>query len=258
VSHKATDWAIQQRGLPPAAKLVLWHLCDRYHPDNGCFPSQVTLADDCELSRSSLNDQLDKLESAGLIRRERQHGEGNRRRSTRYRFAFETGFEVKPSAEPCPNSGHGAMSENDEKPCPNCTESHVRISDSNLVSEPVIEPERERARDDLFKQALKRWPVVDSPKAAQEAWNSLSIDDRIEAANEIERFVGVNRSAGRKLICSFARYLSEQMWKGLPERPKLATALPSGTMSIPPTAPKSKFLLAFERQKAIEAGSATP
>ncbi len=39
MSHRATNWAIQQRGLPPAAKLVLWHLCDRHNPDFGCFPS---------------------------------------------------------------------------------------------------------------------------------------------------------------------------------------------------------------------------
>ena len=29
MSHKATVWAIQQRGLKPATKIVLWFLCDR-------------------------------------------------------------------------------------------------------------------------------------------------------------------------------------------------------------------------------------
>jgi hypothetical protein len=33
MSHRATNWAIQQRGLAPATKLVLWHLCDRHNPD---------------------------------------------------------------------------------------------------------------------------------------------------------------------------------------------------------------------------------
>jgi hypothetical protein len=130
-----------------------------------------------------------------------------------------------------------------------------RMDATRLVKRNISK--RESARDDLFEQALKRWPVVDSPKAAREAWSILSPDDRLEAASEIERFVGVNRSAGRKLICSFARYLSEQMWKGLPERPK-RTSLPSGTMSTAPAPPKSKFLMEFERQKAGEAGSATP
>ena len=48
MSHKATLWAIEQRGLKPTTKIVLWHLCDRFNPDFGCFPSQARLAEDCE------------------------------------------------------------------------------------------------------------------------------------------------------------------------------------------------------------------
>jgi hypothetical protein len=46
MSHEATNWAIKQRGLKPTAKIVLWHLCDRFNPDYGCFPSQARLAHD--------------------------------------------------------------------------------------------------------------------------------------------------------------------------------------------------------------------
>ena len=45
MSHAATNWAIQQRGLKPTTKIVLWHLCDRFNPDFGCFPSQEQLAE---------------------------------------------------------------------------------------------------------------------------------------------------------------------------------------------------------------------
>ena len=110
MSHEATTWAIRQRGLPPAAKLVLWHLCDRYHPDHGCFPSQGTLADDCELSRSTLNTHLALLEERGLIHREaRLDPRTKRQASTRYRFPFEEDFPSAAEAEkPCPKSGHGS------------------------------------------------------------------------------------------------------------------------------------------------------
>ena len=64
MSHFATNWAILQRGLKPATKIVLWHLCDRHNPDFGCFPTQARLATDCEISRSALNDHLRKLELA--------------------------------------------------------------------------------------------------------------------------------------------------------------------------------------------------
>ncbi len=69
MSHDATNWAIQRRGLKPTTKIVLWHLCDRFNPDFGCFPSQDRLAHDCEISRSTLNEHLDRLEELRLLRR---------------------------------------------------------------------------------------------------------------------------------------------------------------------------------------------
>jgi hypothetical protein len=136
MSHKATNWAIQQRGLMPATKLVLWHLCDRHNPDFGCFPSQDQLAADVEISRSSLNTHLEKLEAAGLIRRHRRHSEGtHRRKSTRYILGFEDDF----GSEPCPDSGHGKQ----QKPCPDFGKSHVQNLDGNLVREPVTTTARE-------------------------------------------------------------------------------------------------------------------
>ena len=84
MSHAATNWAIQQRGLKPTTKIVLWHLCDRFNPDFGCFPSQEQLADDCEISRSTLNEHLALLETAGLIRRVQRLNPSNKRQNTMY------------------------------------------------------------------------------------------------------------------------------------------------------------------------------
>ena len=94
MSHRATNWAVEQRGIRPIAKVILWHLADRHNPDNGCFPDQATLARDCEVSRASVNRHLTELEEAGLIRREqRTDGTTGRQLPTRYRLAFEEGFE---------------------------------------------------------------------------------------------------------------------------------------------------------------------
>lgn len=145
MSHKATNWAIEQRGLKPAAKIVLWHLADRHHPDNGCFPSQETLADDCEMSRSTLNLHLADLEKRGLIKRiQRSDRTTKRQKSTYYLLGFEL---AKPSRrktgkpqKPCPKTGHGAVSEKGEKPCPKIGKSRVLKSDTNPVREPVNNP----------------------------------------------------------------------------------------------------------------------
>ncbi len=145
MSHDATNWAIsvvRGRQLKPAAKLVLWHLADRYHPDHGCFPAQDTLANDCEMSRSSLNNQLIILEKEGLIRRvRRQSRSTNRQMSTRYILGCEEEF----AQEPCPKSGHGISNDNSEsrvqnldtEPCPKNAESRVQNLDTNPVREPV-------------------------------------------------------------------------------------------------------------------------
>lgn len=107
------------------------------------------MAADAEISRASLNTLLDKLEGAGLIRRERRHSEGaHRRQSTRYFLAFEPEFSAQPDLplgaekgpDPCPESRHG----NGQKPCPDFAKSHVQNLDTNLVNkEPVITTERD-------------------------------------------------------------------------------------------------------------------
>lgn len=187
MSHYATNWAILQRGLKPATKIVLWHLCDRHNPDFGCFPTQARLAADCEISRSALNDHLRKLELAGLIRRCASVDPVTKRQQpTRYILGFEDGFD-DPNSDPSPNSGHGdlpgfsgddsdgecgSMSANAVNPCPEtahgavsgfrakpCPENgdlRVRNPDTNPVREPLREPVKEeegaQARDDRFEE----------------------------------------------------------------------------------------------------------
>ena len=186
MSHDATNWAIQRRGLKPTTKIVLWHLCDRYNPDYGCFPSQDRLAHDCEISRSTLNAHLDQLEAEHLLRRvPRLDPITKRQMPTRYILGFEEGFaphdpelcpkighgdldfgygaetlwenrgaEANP-AVPCPEIAHGrareAVSGFCPEPCPEYAQSRVRNPDTNLVREPLSKPVKEeedaQARD---------------------------------------------------------------------------------------------------------------
>lgn len=178
MSHKATLWAIEQRGLKPTTKIILWHLCDRFNPDYGCFPSQQRLAQDCEISRSTLNEHLDRLEASGLLRRVPRIDPATKRQmATRYILGFEEGFAsggavpasvasnsetstdggsthatAGPSradvfAEPCPETTHGnharAVSGFCPDPCPENAPSRVRNPDTNLVREPIREPVKE-------------------------------------------------------------------------------------------------------------------
>ncbi len=189
MSHYATNWAIQRRGLKPTTKIVLWHLCDRFNPDYGCFPSQDRLAHDCEISRSTLNEHLAQLEVGGLLRRvPRLDPVTKRQMPTRYILRFEEGFtphdpkpcpenghgdlalgygaETAPEydstnadlAEPCPEIAHGIAPEPVSgfcpAPCPENAQSRVRNPDTNLVREPLSKPVKEeedaQARDSEF------------------------------------------------------------------------------------------------------------
>lgn len=137
MSERATDWAILQRGLLPAAKLVLWHLCDRHTLGSGCFPSQDQLTTDTEISRASLNTQLRRLEDAGLIRRQIRPGHGSKRwKATRYMLGFEDDFLLKPSPDFAQNPAKPSpdLQQKHPKPCPDSEQSHLQILDTNLVS----------------------------------------------------------------------------------------------------------------------------
>ena len=159
MSHKATVWAIQQRGLKPATKIVLWFLCDRHNPDFGCFPTQARLADDAEMSISALNEHLARLEELRLIHRVRVHDpRTHKRQATRYILGFEDGFPQEPTpetgdgfegteeeqdADPTPESGHGAISGFSANPSPDFAQSHLRNPETNLVREPLSKPVKE-------------------------------------------------------------------------------------------------------------------
>jgi len=154
MSHAATNWAIKQRGLKPTTKIVLWHLCDRFNPDYGCFPSQDRLAEDCEISRSTLNAHIGQLETAGLLRRvPRLHPVTKRQMPTRYILGFEPGF-TQHEEEPCPETGHGkeipdesfsdtgaseAVSASTPEPCPKSGHGKAAQAVSDFPGEPCPE-----------------------------------------------------------------------------------------------------------------------
>jgi len=192
MSHAATNWAIQQRGLKPATKIVLWHLCDRHNPDFGCFPTQARLAEDAEMSISSLNEHLAKLEALGLIRRIRCHDHRTKRRqATRYMLGFEEQEPQEPlpetgdgdnetdgehHREPCPDVGDGAISGFWAIPSPENGQSQLQNPETNLVREPLSKPVKEEedaaARDadfDRFFAALLS-ALGFGPNASLPAW----------------------------------------------------------------------------------------
>lgn len=257
MSHQATSWAIfaaNGLGLSPAAKLVLWHLADRHNPDFGCFPSQERVADDCEVSRSQLNVHLGALERAGLIRRTRQVDRKTRqRKQTRYLFAFEAGFEALPSppvevaeqaelplpqAEPCPEIGHGTMSGNEPKPCPESNQSHVRPTGHKPVIEPVREPvvcpASESAVDKAFADFWKAHPRPRDLEATRDRFREAVI-----AGEDASSLVAAAASYAREqeknsvmYICRSDNWLAGKRWKDHAAAAELAGPIPDNVVAF--------------------------
>lgn len=236
MSHKATNWAVEQRGLKPAAKVVLWHLADRHNTDLGCFPSQELLARDCEMSRSTLNLHLNTLEERGLIRREQRRNEDTRKQlNTRYKLAFEDDFEPVNTEIPCPKTGHGKtedpVSEKTEIPCPKNSESRVRNSDTNPVREPGTQPGSAQARargpekrtdqkiEKLFWKLVKDWPQLKGmPKAkARAPFEQLSEEEQDEALEKRDAWLDLLKFQGRDHVPAPSTYCREKLWKDIPE-----------------------------------------
>lgn len=250
MSHAATNWAIQQRGLKPTTKLVLWHLCDRHHADHGCFPSQDTLASDCELSRSALNRHLDELERLGLIRREqRQDRTTKRQQSTLYFFAFETAAKTQDVVVPCPETKHGTVSRKAQEPCPENGESRVRNQDTNLVKEPVIEPQGAQAREGegSFNRLWEAWPErsrPDSREAAAAIFGKLAPAEQVLAVDIAKTFL--RRCAIRKKPAHLIAYLKQRKFEELYDAPPLDK---DGDFIITPDRPEwGKWLGAIRTQ----------
>ncbi|MCG3267765.1 helix-turn-helix domain-containing protein [Yoonia sp. I 8.24] len=86
MSIEAVRWAFDQRGLKPAAKLVLVFLADCHNRHSKrCDPSQALLASECEMSRASVNVHLKALEDDGFIRRiQRSNAKTKKQKSTLY------------------------------------------------------------------------------------------------------------------------------------------------------------------------------
>lgn len=103
MSRVATTWALEQRGLKPAAKIVLIQLADHHNKDTGqCNPRIGLLAEECEMSRATVFRYLNELEERGLIERVEGTREGGGRTSSHYTLKMEASFAVEGSQNETP------------------------------------------------------------------------------------------------------------------------------------------------------------
>jgi len=92
MSHIASYWAIEQRGISMSAKMVLMVLADYHNSETGgCFPSKAALAEKCCCTERTIVNATQELALAGLISLVSRQDEVGRQRSNQYLLNIQLG-----------------------------------------------------------------------------------------------------------------------------------------------------------------------
>lgn len=199
MSHKATNWAVSQRGISPVAKVILWQLADRHNPDHGCFPDLETLARDSEASRATVIRVLSELEEKQLmVRVKRIHPVTQRQLPNRYILGFEQDFQPKDLSRV---SGGDTASEEES-----------RVSECNSAFSD--EPDQSRVSNDDTDEASR---VSNSSKAEShfEAETGITAETPIKGLTSKLTSKGTGKHAMRVDRGS----VFDTIWKKFPLRP---------------------------------------
>ena len=87
---------MQQKGLKPAAKIVLYWIADHHNSETGaCFPSLSVLADECEMDRATVIRHITALSEFGLIQKVERNRNNGSRTSNGYQLLLEIKLMIK-------------------------------------------------------------------------------------------------------------------------------------------------------------------
>lgn len=184
MSAQALIWAANVRGLKPATKIVLIQLAERHNKDTGmCNPSIKTLADDCEMDRTTVMRHIDVLAGLGLISKTANGGEGVGRQVNEYQLHMPKVIPTDVSGVAKSQNPTGAKSQSDGGLSRNPTGAKSHSCATLTLREPLeenlslfgsIEPqsvrEAEQPKDDQFSAFWNVYPKKVKKPEAQKAW----------------------------------------------------------------------------------------
>src|SRR5690606_10712214 len=130
MSFQAMAWAVKQKVGNATGKAILLMLANYADESGECFPSQETLANECECSTATIARWVKHFEEHGLLSRQKQYGEGGYRRADRLKLEINLPITELPSRE-LPNSAS-------------------KLTRQKVVAEPIIEPITSSLRSDVL------------------------------------------------------------------------------------------------------------
>lgn len=211
MSFQAMAWAVKQKVGNATGKAILLMLANYADEGGRCFPSQETLANECECSKRSILDWLQKFEDMGLLRRERRHGAGGYRRADVLTLNLGAAFSPENNSRENPSK-------------PKC---------STFTAEPITEPintSLECASHD-FDEFWALYPNKVGKRAAEKAFAAAR--KRISQADLIAGLVAYVNKRDDRHWCNPATWLNQDRWA---DQPAQAVARGSPARARPMTA----------------------
>lgn len=195
MSFQAMAWAVKQKVGNATGKAILLMLANYADERGQCFPSQETLATECECSKRSILDWLQKFEDMGILTRERRHGAGGYRRADI--LTLRLGAAISPE-----NNSRENPSE------PRC---------STFTAEPITEPIRNisSARDvSEFDQFWALYPNKVGKRAAEKSF--IAARNRVAFDRLMSALVAYVNKSDDRAWCNPTTWLNQDRWEDRP------------------------------------------
>jgi hypothetical protein len=205
MSHYMTALAMQQKGLKPATKIVLYWIADHHNSETGaCFPSLSTLADECEMSKRAVQAHIDALVCAGVVRRlQRKRSNGSQ---------TSNGYALNLTKQPWQNLPP-PLAESATPPWQNLPALNLGTNNlGNITSKDMS------IFDDLWKIYPKKVGKGTARKALAKALTKAPID---QIQHSLSLFVRSWGNQDKKFMPHLATWLNGERWDDEIQQPSL-------------------------------------
>ena len=205
MSHHMTALAMQQKGLKPVTKIVLYWIADHHNSEtDACFPSLATLADECELSKRAVQGHIDALEKLGVLTRvQRKRANGSQ---------TSNGYLLNLTKQPWHNLPP-PIAESATPPWHNLPA--LNLGTNNLGS---ITSKDMSIFDDLWKMYPKKVGKGTARKALAKAMVKTPVD---KIQHSLDLFVKTWGNQDKKFMPHLATWLNGERWDDEVQAPAL-------------------------------------